>query len=199
MLPAHSGERARPGRPDADAPGGAVAGGARHRRLLAALCAPGPAAWFWAAADDGLTPASFSERLGAPERNADMLQRAIAAGAPTRQRATPCRVLLRPAAVASTLASPRAAAGLSRAPGPGRPAVSQAWQRGTHGLHRARMPSKPSARWLCCARPTLLWASHAQPERMRIAHLPSQHACPADIGSFSRFCLRMCRVSGSQL
>ena len=50
-------------------------------RLLAAKAAPGPAAWFWVAADDGLTPASFAERLGAPERNADMLQRAIAAGA----------------------------------------------------------------------------------------------------------------------
>lgn len=51
-------------------------------RLLADKCAPGPAAWFWVAADDGLTPASFAERLGTPERNADMLQHAIAAGAP---------------------------------------------------------------------------------------------------------------------
>lgn len=55
-------------------------------RLLAAKCAPGPAAWFWVAADDGLTPASFAERLGTPERNADMLQRAIAAGASQRVR-----------------------------------------------------------------------------------------------------------------
>ena len=51
-------------------------------RLLAAKCAPGPAAWFWAAADDGLTPAGFAERVGRPERNADMLQCAIDAGAP---------------------------------------------------------------------------------------------------------------------
>jgi hypothetical protein len=51
-------------------------------RLLASLCAPGPAAWFLAAADDGLTPANFCERLGRPELNADMLQHAIAAGAP---------------------------------------------------------------------------------------------------------------------
>jgi len=51
-------------------------------RLLASLCAPGPAAWFLAAADDGLTPANFCERLGRPELNADMLQHAIATGAP---------------------------------------------------------------------------------------------------------------------
>ena len=71
-------------------------------RLLAAKCAPGPAAWFWVTADDGLTPASFAERLGTPERNADMLQRAIVAGAPCEfgkknpsfvLTRTPCRTL----------------------------------------------------------------------------------------------------------
>ena len=60
-------------------------------RLLAIKSAPGPAAWFWVAADDGLTPASFAERLGAPERNAEMLQRAIAAGMPRTVTVGPCR------------------------------------------------------------------------------------------------------------
>ena len=58
-------------------------------RLLAAKCAPGPAAWFWVAADDGLTPASFAERLGTPERNAEMLQRAIVARAPLTAQGRP--------------------------------------------------------------------------------------------------------------
>ncbi|KAK9831502.1 hypothetical protein WJX81_003281 [Elliptochloris bilobata] len=49
-------------------------------RLLAGKCAPGPAAWFFAATDDGLTPAAFAERAGCPERNVHMLQRAITAG-----------------------------------------------------------------------------------------------------------------------
>ena len=127
-------------------------------RLLVSKSSPGPSAWFWVAADDGLTPASFAERLGRPERNADMLQRAIAAGAPFQKARNhdlkgvlwltckrPYFMAPAPASFAERLGRPeRSVAMLQRAAAAGAP------------FQKARNHKLNGVLWLTCERPCFM-------------------------------------------